>query len=352
MIVYFLILLSVLLFAIGNSITKGKYATIFCGIAVFILFFLMAFRDQSIGTDIEDYLSLFQKVDEVGINFLSSNDDNFIGYEKGYLALNYIISYVGGERLLLVVVSALYVLSVSHCVIQFSPYPLMSLALFVLGNFYFSGMNLLRQYIAIAILLFSIKYVVNRSFLKFLFILLIALSMHRTAIVFVFLYFVYPLKVSNKYILLCISCSILFYLFIGQYILSYILGIFELSKFEHYILVGADGGIIFYLFLLSFVLLGVTTPERIRNIPNVRVFFHMMILALLVQSFAVSIAELARLTQYFYIGFIVYLPCVLFHIKSPNSRLVLISVFMFLMLAYFIITAEGNTDSVIPYKFM
>ena len=78
----------------------------------------------------------------------------------------------------------------------------------------------------------------------------------------------------------------------------------------------------------------------------------MMYLALLIQSFAVTVAELARLTQFFFIGFIVYLPCLISYCRRPNVRLIFMISSIVLMLAYFVVTSQNNTDSVIPYKFM
>lgn len=349
---YFFILAFIVFLAISNTIAKRKFYAPFYFMGVFFLFVFMAFRDVSIGTDLKTYLPLFEKLKSSSlIDFIGINSE-FIGYEKGYLLLNYIISFFGDSRLLLVIISGIYIYSVSHLISKFSPLPFLSLLLFVLANFYFSGMNLLRQYLAIAVLLFSLRYVINRSFIRFIIIVLIASSIHRTALVFTLIYFLYPIQLTRRYVVFVVSISLLSYFVLGQFLFSYLLSLMELSKFEKYILAGANGGMIFYLFILCFASLMIFIPFDKRNESTNRTFFHMMLLALLVQSFAVTIAELARLTQYFFISFIVYLPCLVSCCKRAGVRLVLIVSFTILMLGYFIITAQNNTDSVIPYKFM
>ena len=312
----------------------------------------MAFRDVSVGTDLKTYLPIFEEVKISSFIDIISISREFTGYEKGYLLLNYIISFFGDSRLLLIIISGIYIYSVSYYISKFSPIPFFSLLLFVLANFYFSGMNLLRQFLAIAVLLFSLKYTINRSLIRFLFTVLIASTIHRTALAFIPVYFLYPIQLTRKYIGLVVALSLLSYFVLGQFLFSHLLSLMELSKFEKYILAGANGGMIFYLFILCFTILIIFIPLEKRNEPINRTFVHMMLLALCVQSFAVTIAELARLTQFFFIGFIVYLPCLISCCKKACLRLFLIVSFAALMFAYFIVTAPNNTDSVIPYKFM
>lgn len=76
-------------------------------------------------------------------------------------------------------------------------------------------MNLLRQYTAIAILLFSLQYVIDRSFGKFIIIVLLATTVHQTAICFSLIYFVYPIKISKKYLLMTVIGSVAIYIFLA-----------------------------------------------------------------------------------------------------------------------------------------
>lgn len=89
-----------------------------------------------------------------------------------------------------------------------------------------------------------------------------------------------------------------------------------------------------------------------RNNPKIKLFYHMMILALVIQSFSLTVAEFARVTQYFFLSFSVYLPCVISTKKQPVTRLFFICCSAILMIIYFILISQNDMNGVIPYKFM
>lgn len=213
-------------------------------------------------------------------------------------------------------------------------------------------MNLLRQYTAIAILLFSLQYVIDRSFGKFIIIVLLATTVHQTAICFSLIYFVYPIKISKKYLLMTVIGSVAIYIFLGNFLFSRALALLNLSKFEKYIINGENGGLTFFFFILTFVLAGSLLTVQERNNPKIKLFYHMMILALVIQSFSLTVAEFARVTQYFFLSFSVYLPCVISTKKQPVTRLFFICCSAILMIIYFILISQNDMNGVIPYKFM
>ena len=76
--------------------------------------------------------------------------------------------------------------------------------LFMALIFFFS-FTYLRQMFAAAIIGLSIKYIIEREFLKFCAILLIAFSFHNSAIIFFPMYFIANKKYSKTHILLLTS---------------------------------------------------------------------------------------------------------------------------------------------------
>ena len=346
-------MIAILLAAICSSLAKkGIYKDLFFQIAAFLLFLVMAIRDESVGTDLPKYLDIVNTIGYSNFSDFLSDSLSFPGYEFGWIIINYIVVIFGSERMLLVTSSAFYIYSFYRLFSHYSTLPFLSLAIFILSCYYFSGMNLLRQYTAIAILLFSLQYVIDRSFGKFIIIVLLATTVHQTAICFSLIYFVYPIKISKKYLLMTVIGSVAIYIFFGNFLFSRALALLNLSKFEKYIINGENGGLTFFFFILTFVLAGSLLTVQERNNPKIKLFYHMMILALVIQSFSLTVAEFARVTQYFFLSFSVYLPCVISTKKQPVTRLFFICCSAILMIIYFILISQNDMNGVIPYKFM
>ena len=79
-------------------------------------------------------------------------------------------------------------------------------------------MNISRAYLAISFLLLSIKYIIDRNFIKFLIFVLIATLFHTSAIVFLIIYPFTYLKWTYKKFLIFIFMSISVSLFFNQII--------------------------------------------------------------------------------------------------------------------------------------
>lgn len=76
-------------------------------------------------------------------------------------------------------------------------YFLMVLLFYTIG-FYFTGNNVTRQAIAVAISLFAWKYIFERKLIKYLSIMIIAISFHSSAIFFVPMYYISKIKVNKN----------------------------------------------------------------------------------------------------------------------------------------------------------
>ncbi len=156
------------------------------------------------GTDWIPYYTLFTNNSSIA-DFLA------IPYEIGYLTLNYIIKLVANSyTVFLFVVASFVILLKYETIYKFSPYPFTV----ILANASFCALDLftVRQGIAIALTLFSIRYVLKNEIYKFSFCLLLAASFHVTAIVFLAAYKIFHIKISNLRIfiglLICLLLSL------------------------------------------------------------------------------------------------------------------------------------------------
>lgn len=190
----YVIILSILVFGEAmNIITDHKYKLIenlyFITIGATI-FLLAAFRD-GIGYDFESYKIWYEM-----INHQSMTSD-YLNIEKGYFLLNKVC---GSFFILIFVVAAIAVIIKLFYINKYSKDKLVSLILYFTGVFIMFDMGVIRQGISIAIALISIKYIVERRLIKFLFIIFIGSLFHISIIVFIPLYFIGYKDYSRKFI--------------------------------------------------------------------------------------------------------------------------------------------------------
>ena len=89
-----------------------------------------------------------------------------------------------------------------------------------------NSLSIQRQFLAIGILLFSIKYLLSRNFVKYLCCLIIACFFHISSIVYIFVYFITSNRFKYKYFVYIFIIGYIF-IFIGMKILISIFPFYE-----------------------------------------------------------------------------------------------------------------------------
>lgn len=170
---FFLFLLS--LTDWGNSTQPFKNCVLSTSIIILILF--DGLRWES-GTDWHAYYPLF-------LNSLSDNNDI---YEIGYIYLNSIIRYLTNDYTVFLLLHACLMYGgLSSFFKRYSLKPIFSLFLFYVLFLPVQGMN--RQFLAIVICLFSLKFLLNGQKKYFVLIVLFASLFHSSAPLFLFALF-------------------------------------------------------------------------------------------------------------------------------------------------------------------
>lgn len=158
-------------------------------IPLLILTIFATIRDYTVGYD--SYIYTY--------NFLNKLDlydfDN--GREIGYQLLEYSLLSITHEYFWLFFLSSLFVVfSYLSFFKKYSVDYISSIFIFLTFNFYTFFFNGLRQGIAIAITIFSIKYIFEKSFFKFFIITFAACLFHKSAIIMIFFYFLINLNIK------------------------------------------------------------------------------------------------------------------------------------------------------------
>ena len=175
-IVMFLILSIGLFFNVNKSYKLGKYYLIF----IFsILTLLSALRNISVGVDTSQYYEAYKLIGTIEWNELDK-----LRYEIGFSLLCKVLNYISSNPQLLLIVTSIFInSSVGLFIYRNSNNVVLSSFIFITYNLYFNYMNIMRQAIAIAIVLFAYEYLKNKKIIKYSILVLIASLFHTSSII-------------------------------------------------------------------------------------------------------------------------------------------------------------------------
>lgn len=204
--IYFSILILLILCEYINILTNHKYkylSSMYLVVIGSILFLLAAFRD-GIGYDYENYRRIFSLITIDKVPQGSSN------VEWGFYLLN-VISY---SFTIVIFISALIAIPMKiKLICEYSEDGLLSLIMYFTSVFIMFDMGVIRQGIAITFMLFSVKYIINRDFKKFLLVILCGSLFHITILVTIPLYFLSYMEFDRKVIYVASFIALLFSMF-------------------------------------------------------------------------------------------------------------------------------------------
>lgn len=215
--IYNFLFILVLGFILGanTQYSKGRINT-FVVLSFVSSFVIHTFVDPMSVSDLPAYKDAFNECRI--LPFLRLKDGFWAGsMEIGFLWYMKFLSLISNDFIIVLIVSSLIMLCCYYkTILTYSPYTYVSILL-LLVTVFDQSIFVLRQHLAMALLTLSWDSIINRNYRRFGVFIIIAFLLHRTALVFVPLYFLYNIENKKKYILaLLISCLVfLILLFFG-----------------------------------------------------------------------------------------------------------------------------------------
>lgn len=333
----------------------------------FPLFILTAFRANEIGPDTYSYYMNFYKI---GL-FESIGDAlDYSRMEPGYVLVSYLFSRINISYYVFQFFVSLFIYySFGTFIYRYSINIPLSCFVFVANNYFFGIMNVVRMWIAISILLFSVKYILERRFGFFLIIVLFATLFHFSALLFIFLYPLSALKFSVDRIALLFFASLIiflaaipFFVFItnliglyGNYITS--------DRFDV-----SDNIAIVLTLAINVCFFAFVTYERIRNdntkatilgpiwaekVTIENISYAAMIVTVCISIIGLSNNIMGRISHYYDVFLLLSIAQALSKEALKNRRIIITAIICSLMYAEFAIVLFLRPDwyQVNPYSF-
>lgn len=222
-------LITILLIWLAENKAKSKtIKTIVLILAIMPMFFISAIR-YDVGTDYDkrymaDYYTL-------------AEGKNVGNLEIGFKAIDYICLFFTQEPYLLFVVTSLIILAIIFEVIyKKSSNKILSIIIFFLCGYFFGTLNLIRQYIAMALVLLGYQFLMDKNqkkaYIGFVICAILAFFMHSSSIVCFIMLFLTQKNICNIKIVLPLSILILI---LNQNIMTILTPIIKNTRFKVYL---------------------------------------------------------------------------------------------------------------------
>lgn len=342
MIYYLLLLLTIIVsYAVIQKITKKENKNIiFLNVAFVEMLLFIGLRDITVGTDLKNYIPYFNLFKESDWNILFT-----IKLEPGYIIFNKLIGLIGGENLFLFITALVSLIGVYFSIRKYSKDYFLSVFLYITMHFYIFIFSGLRQAIAFSIVWVSLKYIIERKCVKFVLLVLLASTFHKTALIFLPMYFIATKKITKRYMIVFLTTFILLFVFRVQ-----IFSLITKFIYTNYSVSQDDGGYKYLILLFAILIFSLFIRNRKKeDFMENDIFINMIMIAILIQSMSSVEGNIARLTMYYSYSMIFLIPNLIKCIEDKRIRVMIKSVIYIFLLIYFIINIQ-NGQSYIPYK--
>ena len=280
---------------------KTAYIVIITGLFIFF----SGMRNLKIGVDTQTYYSLFEQSKIYGMDIPLSRD-----MEPGYLWFQMMFSrYIPSFQMFLVFITVFFHVPLAMIIKRYSPDPMWSFLLYQALFYTFFGFTGLRQTLAMSFCLFSVFFIEKKKFIPFLCLVLLGISFHSIAVVFLPAYFLLRFKITKKYLILCgivIALTMIFQLQLYQ---ELVVSFANLTDETHYLTYGSVTFAIqtyaMYTYLLTFMV-AIFYKKTLKKHPTSRYFYNCMLV-----GSGLIFTGLQRLTMFYTIGLCIILPCVM-----------------------------------------
>lgn len=314
-----------------------------------ILVLLAGLRFRYVGTDTNNYIYAFEKLQYSGANFLT----NTTSHEAGYILLQNITMLFSREYWALLTAIALVGVSFYFYTIKrLSPNIIVSVFLYITLASYLFAFNGARQGLAASVFGVALIYLIEKKLVKFVIWVLIASLFHRTVLVMLPFYFLLRFRFSVKNTLIFSTVS-----FLSVSYLSFFLTFLEgdiANRYAAYEGRGALGGenLALYFISLSFLFvlwrkeIPASIMERYDLYLNICIFSSIIYLVVITTGIDVNFI---RFTLYFSMGYILIWPIILSNVKLFKIGASRFLFFFVHLLFYYIYL--GKMSSLTPYQF-
>ena len=326
---HWLVVLVVLLALMMHGERKGNIKYILLVIA--LMFCVYGLRDgYSIGNDsASSYLHRFEDMEDLtwedmpSLSDWLSNDDfgeDRAGHDRSVAfrwLMKLVYDWTDGDYQWFVGIIAFFVMiAVAQFVQRYSPSPVQSF-LYYFGLVYYTMMfNVLKQSIAMALVLFAFNAIIDRKMIRFLILIIVASMFHFPALVFLPAYWIANMRLGRTYLIFLAVLFVITYLMRDQ-LVDWMTDAYDTAIVDNGRRFLANKVIVMLVIIVAALV--IRPPD-----PSDKQYCSLLMIigvATVIQTFSSYNNTFERLADYYFQFSIVFIPMVFEDVKTKRRHL-------------------------------
>ena len=319
---------------------------------IILVALMVGLRDMIGGYDVFIYAKVFEQTPPLDLLISSLNYYSIeLGrFETGYILVNSVIKLFATDKYFFFFIVSL--ISYFFIAKSFSDLRFRIAAFFVFfSKFFIVSFVYQRQFIAMGIVFIAIKYLIEEKKILFIFLILVASTIHLSALTIMPLLFLCKIKYSNTHLfVIYISALIIGISPVMKTVLFYISEMEEFDKAATYAITEQSAIHIMYLIESTFLII-TTLMYRNDFTKDKRslAIFNVLVLYIVFTLLVIRDSGLNRIPWYYSFGYCIMLPQ-LFMKLIKNKFMTVIVLLLFCSFLFFrnVLVRDGGNN--VPYK--
>ena len=317
-----------------------------CLFSIFAILFAVSACRLNVGNDYAKYVEF--------MHLIASGAYSYVPTEIGFNALVAVLYKISGNENFLLVFAVFAFVTIFFflkAMYEQSDNFGFSFFLFMAFGFYFHTFNTVRYYLALALALYSIKYVLKGEWGKFLILILIGSTFHKSLLVVIPLYFLATLSWKKWQLAIMAVFSSSFF-FLQDFYLKVVVFLYPSYADTEYL----EGGISWFnimrcagVLVLSLLYYKDAVKDSRRN----RFYFYCNLGALVLYVCCSFLPIITRIGYYLNITQILFLPAIVARIPDKRQKKFFSIMIVLAALGYFalyLMRAGNDGIRVLPYQ--
>ncbi len=342
-IVMFISIIGTIINNIGKEKKESKPNKTCLYIIIVILIIISGFRNLSyIRGDEFNYRHTFDRIVILKQKVIDKDTD------IGFWFLNYILTlFTKNNQALIWICAIITNFLIVKNLYKYSNYFNFTLFLYITLGIYLGSFNIMRQYLAAAILFQGINYVIDKKMFKYIICVLIAASFHFSALIMLPMYWIVHIKNKKKLYFIISIIGIIFFIAFSPIIGK--LGVLFnklLSYQEQYESRELRVSVIRILVIVLPIFLMITQYKKIiSKDPKLEIMFVYSFINMIFMLCSYKYLYISRLYPYFGLYDIILIPELIYLIKNQKNRIIILLIIYILYFTFgYIDAGQGSHE--------
>ena len=358
MTIYFSLILLISFFSYFDLVKINQFNKKLMLFFIALILILFAGTRFETGNDWVGYTDTFELIPDFKELWNNWQALAWFRMEPGYVIFNSIIKSFGGTINDVFLISCFITITLLFATFKrYAIFPLITILLYMRYGYLQLNTMFVRQGIAIALFLFSLKYIVDKKLLKYILINLLGFFFHSSLLVALPLYFFVNKRFSNLFMVAAVFISVLLSFvdwigYIVNFLPSFMQGaVIGYSESEVWgdMLGKINLAVIEKITIFCICIFCRKKLEKKNHLFNI--MFNLFVLNLVAYyAFFQSYVFQQRITMVFQLSSIFLIPFLLLLLHNIRDKFIMLTLFIIIVIFFFMRYINMGSNLYIPYK--